>query len=106
MCFDPEFVDDGFCGGPISSVWVVFEQELALADKYELHFDLAKTTLYILAGDNFSGDLRPFEALGVRIVKGVDVQMLQVPVAGSHDFFSEWKCRNIVEIDEVIGVVE
>ena len=81
-------------------------RQLTLADKYGLHFDRAKTTLYVLAGDNFSGDLLPFEALGVRIVKGVDVQMLQVPVSGSHDFFSEWNRRKIVEIDEAIGAVE
>ena len=32
--------------------------------------------------------------------------MLQVPVSGSHDFFSEWNRRKIVEVDEAIGAVE
>ena len=57
--FNPEFADEGFCGDPISLVWAIFEQELALAKKYGLHFDLNKTILYILAEDDFHGDLRP-----------------------------------------------
>ena len=88
-CFDPEFADDGFCGGPISLVWAIFEQELALAGKYGLHFDLSKTKLHVLAGDDFQGDLRPFIALGINIIKGANVQMLQVPLIDSDSLYDE-----------------
>ena len=98
-CFDPEFADDGFCGGPVASVWAIFEQEIALAEKYGLHFDMGETTLYLLSGEAFHADLRPFQALGIRIVKGIDIQMLQVPISGREDFYAEWNRLKIAAID-------
>ncbi|CAE7250211.1 unnamed protein product, partial [Symbiodinium natans] len=105
-CFDPEFADDGFCGGPVASVWAIFEQEIALAEKYGLHFDMGKTTLYLLSGEAFHADLRPFQALGIRIVKGIDIQMLQVPISGREDFYAEWNRLKIAAIDEAVTAIE
>ena len=42
--FEPEFADDGFCGGLFSMVWISFEQA-----KVGIRFDLSKATLYLLA---------------------------------------------------------
>ena len=105
-CFDPEFADDGFCGGPISLVWAIFEQELALAGKYGLHFDLSKTKLHILAGDDFQGDLRPFTALGINIIKGTNVQMLQVPLIGPTSLYDEWNRTKVGDLDQVLTAIE
>ncbi|CAE7428218.1 RvY_04325-1, partial [Symbiodinium natans] len=105
-CFDPEFADDGFCGGPISLVWAIFEQELALAGKYGLHFDLSKTKLHILAGDDFQGDLRPFTALGINIIKGTNVQMLQVPLIGPTSLYDEWNRTKVGDLDQALTAIE
>ena len=74
--FEPEHTDDGFSGGTLSSIWTSFEQERMLADKFGIHFDFSKITLYLLAGESFHGDLRPFRELGVRIVSGCDIRIL------------------------------
>ena len=105
-CFDPEFADDSFCGGPISLVWAIFEQELALAGKYGPHFDLSKTKLRVLAGDDFQGDLRPFIALGINIIKGTNVQMLQVPLIDSDSLYDEWNRTKVGDLEQALAAIE
>ena len=104
--FEPEFADDGFSGGTLLSVWASFEQERALAAKYGIRFDFAKTTLYLLAGEHFEGDLRPFRELGIRIVTGCDVRMLQVPVAGKPEHFATWQRDAQQELSKAFEAVE
>ena len=77
--FEPEYADDGFSGGTLSSIWTSFEQERMLADKFGIRF-----------GENFQGDLRPFRELGVRIISGGDIRMLQDPIAGTSEHFTIW----------------
>ena len=79
-----------FGWGPLSSIWTIFEQELAFAE----------------SGEAFHADLQSFQALGVRIVKGIEIQMLQAPINGREDFYVEWNRLKIIEIDEAIMVVE
>jgi hypothetical protein len=73
--FEPAFADDAFSGGHIDDVYEAFRQELQLAQKYGLHVDPAKCTLYLLAGDQFRGDVSRFQALGVNVVSGTDITM-------------------------------
>ena len=79
--FEPAFADDAFSGGEVGDVWASFQQELHLAEKYGLHMDPSKCTLYLLAGDQFRGDVSRFQALGVKIVSTTDVMMLKVPIS-------------------------
>ena len=67
---------------------------------------MGKTTLYLLSGEIFHADLRPFQALGIRIVEGIDIQMLQVPISGREDFYAEWNRLKIATIDEAVTVIE
>ena len=79
--FEPAFADDAFSGGEVGDVWTSFQQELHLAEKYGLHMDPSKCTLYLLAGDQFRGDVSRFQALGVKIVSTTDIMMLKVPIS-------------------------
>jgi hypothetical protein len=56
--FEPAFDDDAFSGRHIDDVYEAFRQELQLAQKYGLH--AAKCTLYLLADDQFRGDVSRF----------------------------------------------
>jgi hypothetical protein len=58
--FEPAFDDDAFSGRHIDDVYKAFRQELQLAQKYGLHVDPAKCTLYLLADDQFRGDVSRF----------------------------------------------
>ena len=78
--FEAAFGDDAFSGGDVGDVWASFQQELSLAKKYGLHMDPSKCTLYLLAGDQFRGDVSRFQALGVKIVSTTDVMMLKVSI--------------------------
>ena len=79
--FEPAFADDAFSGGDVADVWANFQQQLHLAEKYGLHMDPSKCTLYLLAGDQFRGDVSRFQALGVKIVSTTDVMMLKVSIS-------------------------
>ena len=65
----------------MGDVWASFQQELHLAEKYGLHMDPSKCTLYLLPGDQFRGDVSWFQALGVKIVSTTDVMMLKVLIS-------------------------
>jgi len=79
--FEPAFADDAFSGGDVGDVWASFQQELSLTEKYGLHMDPSKCTLYLLAGDQFRGDVSRFQILGVKIINTTDVMMLKVPIS-------------------------
>ena len=84
----------------------IFEQELTLAGKYGLHFDLSKTKLHVFAGDDFQGDLRPFIALSINIIKGANVQMLQVPLIGSDSLYDEWNRTKVDVLEQAFTAIE
>ena len=104
--FEPEFADDGFCGGTVDAVLASFRRERELAERYGLRFDLSKTTLYLLAGESFQGDVCAFEQMGIRIVRGRDIQMLQVPVSGTQDFYSRWNQEKMDAFEKEFEAVE
>ena len=88
--FAPEYADDGFSGGRVEDVWKLFQEELRLADKYGLRYDLGQCRLYLLAGGGFLGDVSPFQGLGVHVDATCDIQMLKTPVSGSPEFLKNW----------------
>ena len=93
--FEPAFANDAFSGGDVGDVWASFQQELNLAEKYGLHMDPSKCTLYLLAGDQFRGDVSRFQALGVKIVSTTDVMMLKVPVSQGTTIFQSFHQQKI-----------
>ena len=102
--FEPAFADDAFSGGDVGDVWASFQQELHLAEKYGLHMDPSKCTLYLLAGDQFRGDVSRFQALGVKIVSTTDVMMLKVPISQETTIFqSFYKNKLMISKDYANG---
>ena len=81
--FQAEYADDSFAGGTCEEVLKMFKAEVALAEKYGLHFDLQKCVLYLPSGEGFRGDLGPFRDMGVSIKRSANVEMLQTMVTES-----------------------
>ena len=52
----------------------------------------------------FRGDVRAFEQIGICIVRGRDIQMLQVPV--SEDFYSRWNQEKMDVFEKEFEAVE
>lgn len=104
--FEPAFADDAFSGGHIDDVYEAFRQELQLAHKYGLHVDPAKCTLYLLAGDQFRGDVSRFQALGVNVVSGTDITMLKAPIGTSLDFLEKFQKQKLAEFDALCSTLE
>ena len=67
--FEPELADDSYVGGSAASVLEHFKAERACAPRYGIDFELDKCKLYLLAGDQFVGDVQEFEAMGVEICR-------------------------------------
>ena len=67
-----------------------FQEEIRLAAEFGLRYDLEQCTLYLLSGEHFRGDVSGFQALGIRVVTGPDVQILKAPVGGSEAFLREF----------------
>ena len=85
--FEPEYTDDAFSGGLLTSnVLRSFQEEILLAAEFGLRYDLEQCTLYLLSGDHFRGDVSGFQAWGVRVVTYLDVQILKAPVGGNEGF--------------------
>ncbi|CAL1152009.1 unnamed protein product [Cladocopium goreaui] len=104
--FEPAFADDAFSGGHIDDVYAAFRQELQLAQKYGLHVDPAKCTLYLLAGDQFRGDVSRFQALGVNVVSGTDITMLKVPIGDNPEFLHSFHKQTISDFDALCSTLE
>ena len=45
--FQPEYADDGFCGGRAQDVIRYFREEIRLAAKFGLKYDLSRCTVYL-----------------------------------------------------------
>ena len=58
--FQPEYADDGFCGGRVQDIIRYFREEIRLAEKFGLKYDLSQYTVYLLSGDQFRGDISGF----------------------------------------------
>ena len=67
-----------------------FQEEIRLAAEFGLRYDLGQCTLYLLSGEYYRRDVSGFQALGVRVVTGLDVQILKVPVRGNEAFLREF----------------
>ena len=87
---EPEYADDAFSGGLTSHVLRSFQEEIHLAAEFGLRYDLEQCILYLLSGEHFRGDVSGFQALGIRVVTGPDVQILKAPVGGSEAFLREF----------------
>ena len=88
--FQPEYADDGFYGGRIQDIIRYFREEIRLAEKFVLKYDLSQCTIYLLSGDQFRGDVAGFQELGDQIRTGNDIQMLKKPVSGRQTFMNDF----------------
>ena len=85
----------GICGRWLlwredSGCYPNFREEIRLAEKFGLKYDLSQCTVYLLSGDQFRGDVSGFQELGVQIRTGNDIQMLKTPVLGEQTFMNEF----------------
>ena len=88
--FQPEYADDDFCGGRIQDIIRIFGEEIRLAEKFDLKYDLSQCTIYLLSGDQFRGDVSGFQELGIQIRTANDIQMLKIPASGQPIFMNEF----------------
>ena len=80
--FQPEYADDGFCGGRIQDIIRYFREEIRLAEKFGMKYDLSQCTVCLLSGDQFRGDRSGFQELGVQMRTDNDIQMLKISKSG------------------------
>eukprot|EP00973_Karenia_brevis_P092414 12412320-Karenia_brevis.AAC.1 len=59
--------------------------------------------LYVLAGQEFQGNLQEFRDMGVQIDYTGDVKFMQVPVVGSAAFVGEWAAQKMGIIKRVLN---
>ena len=88
--FQPKYADDGFCGERVQDVIRYFREEIRLAEKFGLKYDLSQCTVYLLSGDQIRGDFSGLQELGVQIRTGNDIQMLKISVSGQQIFMNEF----------------
>ena len=98
--FQPEFSDDSFSGGRTEDVLSCFKEEIRLAGKYGLTFDLAKCTVYLPAGAAYQGDLSEFVNMGVTIKSGDNIEMLKSLVCATEEGAQGFCMRRQAELDE------
>ena len=65
--FQPEYTDDGFCGGRAQDIIRYFREEIRLAAKFGLKYIISQYTDYLLSADNFREDISGFQELGFRL---------------------------------------
>ena len=58
--FQPEYADDDFWGGRTQDIIRYYREEIRLATKFRLNYDLSQYAIYLLSGDNFRGDISEF----------------------------------------------
>ena len=49
--FEVEFADDAYSAGEVEDVLSACKAEIGLSERFGLHFDFSKYTLYLLAGE-------------------------------------------------------
>ena len=64
ISFASEYADDGFSGRAVDEIMKLFQEEFRLDEEYDLRDDLNNYILYLLAGDDYRGDISAFQALG------------------------------------------
>ena len=62
--------------------------------------------MYLLAGDDFRGDISGFQALGVRIVVGTDMVVLKAPATEPDAFLEEFRQNKQLELERLYSYLE
>ena len=57
---DIEFADDAYSGGDVLDILASFKAEITPSNKYDLYHEISKCTLYLLAGEQFRGNVAEF----------------------------------------------
>ena len=104
--FEVEFADDAYSAGEVEDVLIAFKAEIALSERFGLHFDFSKCTLYFLAGEQFRGDISEFQAFGVRVVTGSELAILKTPVHGTAAFGKTFLAAKIRELQEMADAIQ
>ena len=101
----PPFADDPYSGGNVVDVLAIFKVEIALSQKYGLHFDLGRCKLLLLVGEQFRGDVSEFHSLGVQIIIGSDLAILQTQVVGREELIAAYLRGRIRELQELSDAI-
>ena len=104
--FKSVFTDNAFSGGNLDDGFEIFHHEFQLAHKYGLHVDPSKFILYLLAADQFRGDVSRFQALGIKVVTGGDVMMLKAPIGDNPAFLRDFLYQKFQEFDSLCTMLE
>ena len=75
-------------------------------DQYDLRVDPKKCTLYLLAGGSFRGDVSYFQALGVKVVIGMDVLILKALVGDGNALLYTFLASKRAELEYIFDSVE
>ena len=66
--YEPEYADDGFIGGRIQDVLVCFREEIRLAEKYGVSYNLHEYSLHLLGGRISEAIFQGFKNSGFQFV--------------------------------------
>ena len=104
-CYEPEFADDTYLGGSTSNVLKRCKAELTCADKYGITFDVSECKLYLLAGEQYTGDIGEFAAMGVQISRKPNIEMLKSFVTGDAEFAQEWCSKKSRKLKATVDAI-
>ena len=65
-------------------------EEIRLAAKFDLKYDLAQCTVYLLSGDSFRRDVSGIQELGIQMKADYDIQRLKMSISGQHIFMNDF----------------
>ncbi len=73
LAIQADYADGGMDGGSAEVVLATLKGEVAFGEQYGMHLKYGKVALYLLAGNEFEGDVSAFERLGIKIDRSQSV---------------------------------
>ena len=68
--------------GGLQDIIRCFREEIRLAAKFGLKYDLSQFTIFLLSGDSFRGDMSGIQEIGIQIRIDYDIQILKTSISG------------------------
>ena len=93
-------------GGRARDVIRYFWEEIRLAANFGLKYDLAQCTVYLLAGDDFKGEVSGFQEFGVQFKSDWEIQILKTPISGQQTFMNDFCDLNNEKIEYFFRAVQ
>ena len=77
-------------------------QEIAISKQYGMHFNYGKMRLYLVAGNDFQGDISGFERLGIEIDRSQNIVFMKAPLMGTTAFLQAFAEDKLKELDHIL----